>query len=237
MSDTETFVLELEPANLAKEVRALPKEVMWVLRLFDGERVLSEVVEESPLDVSKTLAVVQRGAELGLLRLGERSGDSGVRPLSSASKRWLEGDEEPPKGLPVESELEEELDEALARLGDAPRKGAHQNALPTPLQGLPQTLERSLKKALDRYLGPEELDKAQKEGSRAFGELERCLDEALQKPLDGFVLDDEDAAKKQGFTQFEEAFFDSYELDEEDEDFENLWVLGDEADLSPRTPR
>lgn len=236
MSDAETFVLELEPANLAKEVRALPKEVMWVLRLFDGERVLSEVVEESPLDVSRTLAVVQRGAELGLLRLGERNGDSGVRPLSPASKKWLQGDGDPSRTLPAESDLEGELNEALARLGDAPQKGANEPARPTPLQGLPQTLERTLKKALDRYLGSESIEETEGGGGAAFGELERCLDEALQKPLDGFVLEDEDTKQGQGFTHFEEAFFDSYELEDEGEDFENLWVLGDEAELSPQTP-
>ena len=210
MPYSEKYVLELEPANLAKKARALPFEAVKVLRLFDGRRELSDVVEESPLDVSKTLAVVKRGAELGLLSLGEnKKGNTfkSTRKLSEASRSWLNESPQPTD----ECELEEELDRALSCLGDTCPSGKETG--PTFLEELPDALEQSLQKALDRY-----------------------LDEAIEEPLGrdhlygGYLSADDSAPcddENLGFTQVEEAFFDSFELEEE-EDYENLWVLGDE---------
>ncbi len=211
MPYSEKYVLELEPANLAKNADTLPVEAVKVLRLFDGSRELSDVVEESPLDVSKTLAVVKRGAELGLLSLGENQKTNpckSTRKLSEASRSWLNESLQPTN----ECELEKELDRALSCLGD--RNPSGKESGPTFLEELPDALEQSLQKALDRY-----------------------LDEAIEEPLGGedrlyggYLSADDSAPcdeENPGFTQVEEAFFDSFELEEE-EDYENLWVLGDE---------
>lgn len=205
MPYSEKYVLELDPANLAKKARALPFEAVKVLRLFDGRRELSDVVDESPLDVSKTLAVVKRGAELGLLSLGENKKGNpfkSTHKLSEASRSWLNESPQPAN----ECELEEELDRALSSLGDT--YPSDKETGPTFLEELPDALEQSLQKALDRY-----------------------LDEAIEEPLcdDYLSADDSEPCNDEnlGFTPVEEAFFDSFELEEE-EDYENLWVLGDE---------
>ncbi len=241
MSDFERFVLELEPAKLAKAAVFLPREAVRVLQLFDGTRRLADVVEKSPLDVFKTLAVVKRGAELGLLSLGEKCSPSNpARSLSPETRKWLQkcpdsicgrnpdksfGSMKHSEGFSAkkeaqknalhdeEEELERELDRVLSELDEncAREEGL---APPVLLESLPHSLEQNLQNALDEYL-----DKT-----------------ATAGPIEILSADDEELIEMEdtGFTEMEAAFFDSYELDdEEDDECENLWVLGDETGSTP----
>lgn len=247
MSDFEKFVLELEPANLAKTARFLPRDAVRVLQLFDGKRRLADVVEKSPLDVFKTLAVVKRGAELGLLSLGEKCTPSNpARFLSPATRCWLQNSrngisrwetEKSPKDFEPnchttpenrgahkweeqqdeeEIELERELDRVLSEL-DRECSAEEESKHPVLLHSLPDALEKTLQTTLEQY-----------------------LDETKREPSVKILLahdhdHDEDILQKEeaGFTEMEAAFFDSYELDDEEEDdCENLWVLGDESGSS-----
>jgi hypothetical protein len=244
MEEKEEVFLQIQPELAAREAPALPDEVLSVIRLFDGSRSLGDVVEASPLDVSLTLAVVQRAAELGLLTLGQRcpQRDSRWRHVSGKVKRWLDGSpggckgEGESTGLDWSDELEElcELDDLFC--GDGPKRdelgepraevGAEmsleaggsggQGRPPVAVDGLPQALERSLKRALERYLDPE-VDGTHPDPSELYGELDRCLDKAFEKPVDELLS----AAKKpaeEGFTESDLEFFDSYEPEPEKEE-------------------
>jgi hypothetical protein len=212
MSDAEQFVLEIQPTPTAREASTLPAEVLSVLRLFDGKRSLGDVVEESPLDVSSTLAVVQRAAELGLVGVGRKQPPCRFKNVGPSVKQWLgctvSATEAHGFDNMIEGELEAGLDRALSDL----EKQQHCPRAPAPLENLPQALERSLKRALDRYLDPD-VAKAPPHDCTVYGELERCLDEALERPVDALVIGgrpEQPARSENGFTAAEQDFFDSY---------------------------
>ena len=48
--------------------KQIPTEVHGVLRMFDGHRVLADILEDSPYRVFETLRVAQKAVEAGLLR-------------------------------------------------------------------------------------------------------------------------------------------------------------------------
>jgi DNA-binding response OmpR family regulator len=63
-----SHVLEQDAARIQSVARQIPTEVHSVLRMFDGHRVLADVLEDSPYRVFETLRVTQLAVTAGLLR-------------------------------------------------------------------------------------------------------------------------------------------------------------------------
>ncbi|HEY4057267.1 MAG TPA: DUF4388 domain-containing protein, partial [Kofleriaceae bacterium] len=84
-------VLEPDVARIQSLGRQVPTEVHGVLHMFDGHRVLADILEDSPYRVFETLRVTQRAVEAGLLRVVES-----VRPKATwravlGIEEWLTG--------------------------------------------------------------------------------------------------------------------------------------------------
>jgi hypothetical protein len=85
-------VYEQDVQQIQAMAKQLPTEVYGVLRLFDGNRTVADVVEDSPFRVFETLRVGQRAAEVGLLRRVETQKRGGRRAVL-AVEEWLVGSE------------------------------------------------------------------------------------------------------------------------------------------------
>ncbi len=88
-----SMVLEQDVARIHQLGKDIPTEVHGVLRMFDGHRVLADVLEDSPYRVFETLRVSQRALDVGLLRQATT-----VRPKATwravlAIEEWLVGSE------------------------------------------------------------------------------------------------------------------------------------------------
>ncbi len=88
-----SMVLEQDTARIKQVEREIPTEVHGVLRMFDGHRVLADVLEDSQYRVFETLRVAQLAMEAGLLRQAATP-----RPRPSwravlAIEEWLVGTE------------------------------------------------------------------------------------------------------------------------------------------------
>ena len=86
-----SMVLEQDLPRVQSFGKQIPTEVYGVLRMFDGYRVLADVLEDSAYRVFETLRVAQRAVEVGLLRVSEKP-----RPKASwrpvlAIEDWLVG--------------------------------------------------------------------------------------------------------------------------------------------------
>ena len=92
---------ELSPAMvLAQDVprvqalgKQIPTEVHGVLRMFDGHRILADVLEDSPYRVFETLRVAQRAMEAGLLKLAPTPRPKATWRAVLAIEEWLVGSE------------------------------------------------------------------------------------------------------------------------------------------------
>lgn len=85
LGSTQT-VFSVDQDKLAKAGEAVPMEVAPVLRLFDGQRNLSDIVEDSPFRVFETLRVATRLNDLGLLTRIEGASRA---PAKGPAKEWL----------------------------------------------------------------------------------------------------------------------------------------------------
>ncbi|MGE5186976.1 MAG: DUF4388 domain-containing protein, partial [Acidobacteriota bacterium] len=74
--------------NLGKQI---PTEVHGVLRMFDGHRVLADVLEDSPYRVFETLRVAQKAVEAGLLRVVDGHKPKATWRAVLAIEEWLVG--------------------------------------------------------------------------------------------------------------------------------------------------
>ncbi len=86
-----SMVLDQNVVRINALAKQIPTEVHGVLRMFDGHRVLADVLEDSPYRVFETLRVTQRAVDAGLLRVVES-----MRPKSTfravlALEEWLVG--------------------------------------------------------------------------------------------------------------------------------------------------
>ncbi len=86
-----SMVLEQDVPRIHALGKQIPTEVHGVLRMFDGHRVLADVLEDSPYRVFETLRVAQRACDVGLLRIVE-----GQRPKATwravlSIEEWLVG--------------------------------------------------------------------------------------------------------------------------------------------------
>jgi len=88
-----SIVLEQDLPRVQSFGKQIPTEVYGVLRMFDGHRVLADVLEDSAYRVFETLRVAQRAVEIGLLRVIDKPP---VRPSWRAIlsiEEWLIGSE------------------------------------------------------------------------------------------------------------------------------------------------
>lgn len=86
-----SMVLEQDVPKLHALGDKIPAEVMSVLRMFDGYRVLADVLEDSPYRVFETLRVTQRALDVGLLRIIEAQRPRATWRAVLAIEEWLVG--------------------------------------------------------------------------------------------------------------------------------------------------
>jgi len=88
-----SMVLEQDVARIQSFGRQIPTEVHGVLRMFDGHRVLADILEDSPYRVFETLRVTQRAVEAGLLKPTENQRARASWRAVLAIEEWLVGSE------------------------------------------------------------------------------------------------------------------------------------------------
>ncbi|MBA3540919.1 MAG: DUF4388 domain-containing protein, partial [Deltaproteobacteria bacterium] len=86
-----SMVLEQNVARLHSLGKQIPTEVHGVLRMFDGHRVLADVLEDSPYRVFETLRVSQRALEAGLLRVVQNQRPKATWRAVLSIEEWLVG--------------------------------------------------------------------------------------------------------------------------------------------------
>jgi hypothetical protein len=86
-------VLEQSSARVQELGKQIPPEVVGVLRMFDGHRVLADILEDSPYRVFETLRVAQKAVEAGLLHTVEAQRAKTTWRAVLAIEEWLVGDE------------------------------------------------------------------------------------------------------------------------------------------------
>ncbi len=107
-----SMILEQDVARIQLLGKQVPGEVQGVLRMFDGHRVLADVLEDSPYRVFETLRVSQRALDVGLLRRTTTA----ARPKATwravlAIEEWLVGTES----------RDDVLDRAVLETGPVPK--------------------------------------------------------------------------------------------------------------------
>ncbi|HET9625480.1 MAG TPA: DUF4388 domain-containing protein, partial [Kofleriaceae bacterium] len=88
-----SMVLEQDVPRVQSLGKQIPTEVYGVLRMFDGYRVLADVLEDSAYRVFETLRVAQRAVEVGLLRIANRPVIKTSWKSLHAIEDWLLGHE------------------------------------------------------------------------------------------------------------------------------------------------
>jgi DNA-binding response OmpR family regulator len=84
-------VLEPDVPRIQDFGAQIPDEVHGVLRMFDGHRVLTDVLEDSPYRVFETLRVAQKALEVGLLRPVDAQRPKATWKAVLAIDEWLVG--------------------------------------------------------------------------------------------------------------------------------------------------
>ena len=87
-----SMVLEQDVQRVHDLGKQIPTEVHGVLRMFDGHRVLADVLEDSPYRVFETLRVAQKAMEVGLLRPVETPARRPGWRTVLAIEEWLVGE-------------------------------------------------------------------------------------------------------------------------------------------------
>jgi hypothetical protein len=86
------MVLDQDLARITALGAKVPTEVHGVLRMFDGHRVLADILEDSPYRVFETLRVAQKAVEAGLLKPVETATKTTWRTVLTIEE-WLVGSE------------------------------------------------------------------------------------------------------------------------------------------------
>ncbi len=103
-----SMVLEQDVQRVHNYGKQIPTEVHGVLRMFDGHRVLADVLEDSPYRLFETLRVAQKAMDAGLLRPVESAPRKAGWRTVLAIEEWLVG------------ESRDEVVERTARLDSTP---------------------------------------------------------------------------------------------------------------------
>src|SRR6185503_3797054 len=83
--------------------KQIPTEVHGVLRMFDGYRMLADVLEDSAYRVFETLRVAQRAVEVGLLRAIDKEPPRPTWRAILGIEEWLVGSEPHDSGAEAEA--------------------------------------------------------------------------------------------------------------------------------------
>ncbi|MBL0219252.1 MAG: DUF4388 domain-containing protein [Myxococcales bacterium] len=86
-----SMVLEQDVQRVQSLGKQIPTEVHGVLRMFDGHRVLADILEDSPYRVFETLRVAQRACDVGLLRVVDGQKPKATWRAVLAIEEWLVG--------------------------------------------------------------------------------------------------------------------------------------------------
>ncbi len=86
-----SMVLEQDMVRVSALGKQIPTEVHGVLRMFDGHRVLADILEDSPYRVFETLRVAQRACDVGLLRIVDGQKPKPTWRAVLAIEEWLVG--------------------------------------------------------------------------------------------------------------------------------------------------
>ncbi len=86
-----SMVLEQDVQRVHALGKQIPTEVHGVLRMFDGHRVLADILEDSPYRVFETLRVAQRACDVGLLRVIDGQKPKPTWRTVLAIEEWLVG--------------------------------------------------------------------------------------------------------------------------------------------------
>ncbi|MGE3547731.1 MAG: DUF4388 domain-containing protein, partial [Kofleriaceae bacterium] len=86
-----SMILEQDVQRVTQLAKQIPTEVHGVLRMFDGHRMLADILEDSPYRVFETLRVAQRALEAGLLRRVEVQRPKATWRAVLAIEEWLVG--------------------------------------------------------------------------------------------------------------------------------------------------
>src|SRR6185369_15390371 len=86
-----SMVLEQDVPRVQALGKQIPTEVYGVLRMFDGHRVLTDVLEDSAYRVFETLRVAQRAVEIGLLRVVDKEPPRPAWRAILGIEEWLVG--------------------------------------------------------------------------------------------------------------------------------------------------
>ena len=86
-------VLEQNVQRIQQFGKQVPTEVHGILRMFDGHRVLADILEDSPYRVFETLRVTQKAVEIGLLRQVNAQRPKATWRAVLAIEEWLVGNE------------------------------------------------------------------------------------------------------------------------------------------------
>ncbi|MBK7535845.1 MAG: DUF4388 domain-containing protein [Myxococcales bacterium] len=94
-----SVVLDVIPERIGALAIKIPTEVHGILNMFDGRRMLVDILEDSPYRVHETLRVVRKGFESKVLRVvpQARSRRAWREPLPIED--WLLGNDSPTPGL------------------------------------------------------------------------------------------------------------------------------------------
>ena len=84
-------VFEQDVQKIQALAKKIPTEVHGVLRLFDGNRTVADVLEDGPYRLFETLRVAQRAIEAGLLRRVETAKPKAAQRAVLAVEEWLIG--------------------------------------------------------------------------------------------------------------------------------------------------
>ncbi|NVB78332.1 MAG: response regulator, partial [Kofleriaceae bacterium] len=85
-------VLEQDTQRILFLGKQVPTEVHGVLRMFDGHRVLADILEDSPYRVFETLRVAQKAVEVGLLKAVDAQRPKATWRAVLAIDEWLVGE-------------------------------------------------------------------------------------------------------------------------------------------------
>jgi hypothetical protein len=88
-----SVVLEQDVTRVQSLGKQIPTEVYGVLRMFDGRRMLADVLEDSPYRLFETLRVAQRAVDAGLLRAVDQQPARATWRSMTAIEEWLTGNE------------------------------------------------------------------------------------------------------------------------------------------------
>ena len=101
-----SMILEQDVAKIGSLGKQVPTEVHGVLRLFDGHRVLADVLEDSPYRVFETLRVAQRACDVGLLRIRDAQRPKATWRAVLGIEEWLTGADRDPAVVRAHSALD-----------------------------------------------------------------------------------------------------------------------------------